>query len=143
MGRHTHPDSRTGAMSAVDAGAATDPVGFPAPPPRRLGLAHVEVVAEEPPGPLPMPTAPRRHNGRDGNVLRRSEPKVRAASVAALLTPLALFYGHQFLPGIEAMPVEAVLAVDSALTGMAVFVAGFVAKAVDRLDLFAATTGDG
>lgn len=77
------------------------------------------------------------HDGATGNLVQRAEPKVKAASLAALLTPLALYYLYRYVPGISALPHELDALVATLVTGAATFAAGFAARAVDRVDLFA------
>lgn len=82
---------------------------------------------------MSLPPAP--HDGTTGNLLTRAEPKVKAASIAALLTPLASFYAYKYVPGIAALPHELDVLVATLLTAVCVFAAGFAARAVDRIDL--------
>lgn len=127
MGSHSSPDTGTG-LPVQRAEPATGPIPVPVPfrLPARPSTVNVTATAA-------TPTL----DGANGNLLARTEPKVRAASLAALLTPIALFYGHRYLPGGEELPQYVALSVDAVITGAVAWVAGFAAKAVDRLDLFA------
>lgn len=81
---------------------------------------------------------PRDLDGRRGNPLRRTEPKVRAASLAALLTSALLYLASRYLPGYEALPAELTAGITATLTGLAAWLAGWLAAAVNRIDLFVA-----
>lgn len=81
---------------------------------------------------LPLPV----HDGSTGNLIQRAEPKVKAASIAALLTPLALYYLYRYAPGVSSLPHELDVVLATLVTGAATFAAGFAARAVDRIDLF-------
>jgi hypothetical protein len=81
---------------------------------------------------LPLPV----HDGSTGNLVQRAEPKVKAASIAALLTPLALYYLYRYAPGVSSLPHELDVVLATLVTGGATFAAGFAARAVDRIDLF-------
>jgi hypothetical protein len=82
-----------------------------------------------------LPTPPPVHDGSAGNLLQRAEPKVKAASLAALLTPLALYYLYRYVPGIAGLPHELDVILATAVTAAATFAAGYAARAVDRVDL--------
>lgn len=153
MSRHAHPEDLTAEHPAVQVGPATGPIDLSRVPAPRRG--------ELPPGPYrtaattgdEQVTAPAaapglytrmpEHDGASSwNVLRRAEPKVRAAAIAAVASPVALFYAHTYLPGVDRMPTELLVGVDAGVTGLVVFLAGFAAKAVDRIDLWFADRDD-
>lgn len=76
-------------------------------------------------------------DGSSGNLLSRAEPKVRAASLTALLAPVVLYYLYEYVPGISSLPHQLDAVLGAAIVGALTFAAGFAAKAVDRVDLFA------
>lgn len=89
------------------------------------------------------PPAP--FDGSTGNVLRRAEPKVRAAGAVALLAPVVLYYLAQGIPQLSAQPPVVLVLAGAVLTGLLTFAAGFATRAVDRVDLRAnlkASAGD-
>lgn len=75
-------------------------------------------------------------DGSSGNLLARTEPKVKAAALVAFLTPLALYYVYRYVPGVSSLPHELDALVGTLVTGLLTFAAGYAARAVDRVDLF-------
>lgn len=84
----------------------------------------------------PTPAQVPPFDGTTGNPLSRAEPKVRAAGLTALLSPLALYYLYEYVPGISSLPHQLDAALGAVAVGALTFAAGFAAKAVDRVDLF-------
>lgn len=84
----------------------------------------------------PTPAQVPPFDGAAGNPISRAEPKVRAAGLTALLSPLALYYLYEYVPGIDRLPHQLDAAIGAVLVGALTFAAGFAAKAVDRVDLF-------
>ena len=83
---------------------------------------------------------PGEHDGAAGSVAARTEPKVRAATVAATLTSAVLYLLHAYVPGVAeltaVLPGELEAAVAVLVTGAVTWLAGFATRAVDRIDLF-------
>ena len=123
MGAHSHPGELTGEHRVVVDGE-TNPAGIPAlPQVRPAGAAGGGPVVAE-------------HDGSSRNPLRAAEPKVRAATVAAVLTPVLLWLVHRYVPGAELFDAEIRVAVDGVATAVAVFVTGFLTRTVDRIDIW-------
>jgi len=91
-------------------------------------------------GPVDVAPAPRPRtkavDGGRGGLLARTEPKVKAASAVAFLATLAVGLVHHFLPLVDSLPVEAQLSADGLVVGAVTWLAGWCAKAADRVDLF-------
>jgi hypothetical protein len=148
-GRHTHPAEMTGQMPVVTVDLVpTNPRGFPALTPAVLteqagaGAPGEEPAGETRPAParaLPGPR-PKGHDGSVRNPLRAAEPKVRAASVAAVLAPIVLAVLRLYVPQVaavaEQVPEELQAGIAAVITGVVTFVSGYLARAVDRFDLF-------
>lgn len=89
-------------------------------------------------------------DGASGSVLARTEPKVRASAVAATVSAVLLWLIHRYVPGAAVLPAPVEAGIGAVLTGCVSWAAGYLARAVDRLDLFpagpppelAALTGD-
>lgn len=76
------------------------------------------------------------HDGTDGNLLTRAEPKVRVASTVALLTPVISFELLHYVPGLANLSPVVDAFVATLLTGLLTFIAGYLTRPVNRIDLF-------
>jgi hypothetical protein len=82
---------------------------------------------------------PARLDGAAGSVVARTEPKVRAASAAAVITSVLLSLAVQFVPALGQLPAEVQtvlgVAVTGLVTGAVTWLCGYLTRAVQRVDL--------